>query len=314
MELIFDTDRKLLVNGHFAELDKLEAKRGEGSRIQVRLLRDSVFYTPSTLTQFRFIVKPWGVYDTDQVCALAESFTVDTTRSCYSGRINFATNRLNELLKTDNQYPALQNMDSGQLTLMAEFAMRPSSSVPWEDRSQTVPFVLHNNVWRGVEVAPGTPSLEETGAALLMQEQIRVMLNNVTNNNGTANTLADLTGLYFDVEAEKAYRFRFLIPYDAAATTTGARFSINGPAAYRLHYRSSWPLTDLTQVQNHLAAYNAPAAAGATSLTTGGLAIIEGMLKAASTGTVIGRFASEVSGSAIIARAGASVSWVELDV
>lgn len=134
----------------------------------------------------------------------------------------------------------------------------------------------------------------------------------VTNNNASANTIADVTGLSFPVVAGLKYRFRFFIKYTAALTTTGARFSINGPAApTQLEFRSDYTLTATTRELNVAEAYDLPAAAGATSLTTGNLATIEGMIQPSVDGTVIARFASEVSGSAIVAKSG--ISHVEYE-
>lgn len=51
-------------------------------------------------------------------------------------------------------------------------------------------------------------------------------------------------------------------------------------------------------------AYDSPAACNATSVVAQNLAIIEGIIKPSQNGTIIARFASEVSGSAITAKAG----------
>lgn len=135
---------------------------------------------------------------------------------------------------------------------------------------------------------------------------------NRTNNDASANTIADITGLSFAVIAAIKYKFRFVIHYTAAATTTGARFSINGPAApTKLTFSSQWTVTATTRVINDLAAYDLPAAAGSDSLTAGNIAIIEGEITPSVDGTLIARFASEVSGSAIVALAG---SYVEYEV
>lgn len=68
-----------------------------------------------------------------------------------------------------------------------------------------------------------------------------VLASDVTNNNATANTIADVTGLSFSVTAGETYHFEFFIPYTAAATTTGSRWSINGPASpTMLNYTSQY--------------------------------------------------------------------------
>ena len=101
MKLIFDTDTSQLIiaEGFASPVALLEAKRGTGAKIHLTLLRDGQAWTAPALSQFRFIVKPWGKYEVDQTCALAESWTLDGARKVYEGRINYATDKLNELLK-----------------------------------------------------------------------------------------------------------------------------------------------------------------------------------------------------------------------
>jgi len=103
------------------------------------------------------------------------------------------------------------------------------------------------------------------------------------------------------------------VPYTAAATTTGSRWSINGPGSPTLlHYRSEYTLTATSVTANSATAYDIPAASNATSLTAGNIATIWGIIKPSSDGTVVARFASEVSSSAIVAKAGATLRWVRV--
>lgn len=137
----------------------------------------------------------------------------------------------------------------------------------------------------------------------------------VTNNNGTANTIADVTGLSFAVTAGQRYWFRFVIPYTAAATTTGSRWSINGPTITELIYMSKYSLaasgTDAFTENAGLAGYDLPAASNASSAATNAnIAIIEGFINPSANGTVIARFASEVASSAIVAKRGAFVQYL----
>lgn len=142
-----------------------------------------------------------------------------------------------------------------------------------------------------------------------------VLASNVVNNNATANTIQDVTGLSFPVIANKTYWFRFQIQYSAAATTTGSRWAINGPSITRLNYISEYSLTTTTTTRNtQNTAYDLPAASNATSATTGSnWAIIEGMITVSADGNVIARFASEVASSAITALAGSVVHYQQLN-
>ncbi len=144
--------------------------------------------------------------------------------------------------------------------------------------------------------------------------QVGILAADVTNNNATANTIADVTGLSFAVLSGCYYWFRFVINYTAAAGTTGSRWSISGPTITRLSYRSSYSLTSTTETVNSgLTAYDLPAAANATSpSTTGNIAVIEGYIQPSADGTVIARFASEVSSSAIVAKRGSHVEYMDV--
>jgi hypothetical protein len=140
-----------------------------------------------------------------------------------------------------------------------------------------------------------------------------VLASDVTNNNGTANTIADVTGLSFAVTAGETYWFEFVIPYTAAAATTGSRWCINGPSSPTAVYvRSEYPLTATTTTVNAVGGYDLPAASNASSLTTGNVATIWGTITPSANGTVIARFASEILSSAIVAKAGAICRWMRV--
>lgn len=148
-------------------------------------------------------------------------------------------------------------------------------------------------------------------AAAVQSFNTVVLGSDVTNNNASANTIADVTGLSFSVTAGETYWFRFVIAYTAAATTTGSRWSINGPGSPTLlNYTSHYTLTATSETNNHATAYDIPAASNASSLTAGNVAIIEGIIRPSANGTVIARFASEVSSSAIVAKAGSLLTWI----
>jgi hypothetical protein len=139
-------------------------------------------------------------------------------------------------------------------------------------------------------------------------ENIVTLGSDVINSSG--NSMADVTGLSFPVTAGVTYRFSALIVYSAAATTTGSRWAINGPATSLLAYSSHYPLTITSETFNSAAAYDFPSTSNASSVnTTGNIAIIDGVIKPSASGTVVVRFASEVGGSAITAKTGSSLTW-----
>lgn len=159
----------------------------------------------------------------------------------------------------------------------------------------------------------GIKQREASVATVLSAINIVVLGADVTNNNGVANTIQDITGLSFPVVAGQTYWFEFIIPYTSAATTTGSRWTISGPAApTMLNYRSEYSLTATSVTVNCATAYDIPAAANATSLTAGNIATIWGVITPSAGGTVIGRFASEILSSAIVAKAGATLRWIRV--
>lgn len=144
-----------------------------------------------------------------------------------------------------------------------------------------------------------------------------VLGSDVINNNAIANTIQDVTGLSFSVTANKTYYFKFVIRYTAAATTTGSRWGVNCTAgtAANLSLTSEYSLTATTTTRNALIQlFDSPAASNATSATTtNNMAVIEGTFIPTANGTFIARFASEVSNSAITAKAGSVCYYQQLD-
>lgn len=136
----------------------------------------------------------------------------------------------------------------------------------------------------------------------------------VINNNAVANTLADVTGLSFAVVAGVRYWFEFMIMFQANATSTGSRWTINGPTSPTfLNYRSEYSLTSTTKTNNEqLSAYDVPAATNATSGFQPGanIALITGYIQPSADGTVTARFASEVASAAITAKQGSICRYI----
>ena len=161
-------------------------------------------------------------------------------------------------------------------------------------------------------------SINQGNAPISTSMSTVVLGSDQTNNNGTANTIADVTGLSFAVTTG-TYYFKFIIWYTAAATTTGSRWTINGPANSLLGYRQSWGLSAVgtsgtdVMTDHNAGAFDTPSASNATSPTaTAGqanIAIIEGFITPTANGNVVARFASEVSSSAIVAKAGSTVYY-----
>lgn len=300
MKLFFEiTTSQLVVSAGFAApVTELVAKRGDGEYLALQLLRKGVPYEAPGGTELIFAAKKRGLYGSAAL-ATAETWVWNATLELYEAAVNYEAEELDAMFRNSETPP------EPYVLLDAEVAITRSGLGNWH-RSQTVAFRLENNVWRGTEEDGPLPS------AALLRPSVIAITSDVVNNNATANTLANVTGLQFPVEAGKTYSFRFLIPYTAPVTTTGSRWSINGPTFDMLAYRSQYTLTATTETTNYSGDYNTPSAANATSLAAGNVAIIEGVVKANAAGNVVARFASEVSGSAITAKAGANVTWCEL--
>lgn len=168
--------------------------------------------------------------------------------------------------------------------------------------------------WTVQSTYGATKLLQSNSYPAVSEWSVSVLGSDVTNNNAVANTIQDVTGLSFSVVAGGIYHFDFTIIYTAAATTTGSRWSISGPSSPTgLAYVSEYSLTTTTSTRNaNLTAYDLPASSNATSGTTGpsNIARIYGHIQPSSNGTVIARFASEVAGSAIVAKAGSIVRYM----
>lgn len=167
--------------------------------------------------------------------------------------------------------------------------------------------------WQVFDTFGRVKILQTTTSALVGEWQTVVLGSDVTNNNAVANTIQDVTGLSFPVTANQMYWFEFNIFYTAAAATTGSRWSINGPASpTKLIYTSEYSLAATTTTRNaNNISYDLPAASNATSGATGSnQATIYGCVQPISNGNLIARFASEVSSSAIVAKAGSFVRYL----
>ncbi len=136
-----------------------------------------------------------------------------------------------------------------------------------------------------------------------------ILSSDVVNNNATANTFQDVTGLSFGVLAGIIYRFRAMVMFETDATTTGSRWSCNGPAINKMRYRQEWNGATLGTTQ---VAYRQVYDIGTVTTDTpgaGGVAFIEGILIPSADGTFVLRFASEVASAPVTAKTGSILEW-----
>jgi hypothetical protein len=129
----------------------------------------------------------------------------------------------------------------------------------------------------------------------------------------TSETFVDLTGLSFSVTNGVTYRYYALILFTADATTTGSRWSINGPGASQpyLVHRAQWgSASQSSTVMNNNLSNDGSASTASKASTGGNIATIEGFYKATSSGTFTIRFSIETgSGGTITAKAGSTLEY-----
>lgn len=212
-------------------------------------------------------------------------------------------------------YLSIYNADTVSATVTVKFDANGTEYTIWSGTLATGERLEYvDGAGFVVMAVNGIPKSQSTLAAYVANNlNVVVLSSDVTNNNGVANTIADVTGLSFSVVSGQTFWFEFVIPYTSAATTTGSRWSVNGPGSPTLlNYRSEYTLTATTTTVNSATAYDIPAASNATSLTAGNVATIWGIITPSSNGTLIARFASEVSSSAVVAKAGATLRWMRV--
>lgn len=173
---------------------------------------------------------------------------------------------------------------------------------------------LASPTFTGTPAAPtaasGTNTTQIATTAYVGTEKIYfvVLGSDQTNNNVVANTMQDITGLSFNVVNGETYWFKVWIFYTAALVTTGARFAVSASGAGTINYESRNSVSATNRYYNtSLGANDLPAAASASSgAAANNVAQVEGTFSATANGTIIARFASEITLSAIVAKAGHS--------
>lgn len=81
-----------------------------------------------------------------------------------------------------------------------------------------------------------------------------ILAADVTKNN---TTFSDVTGLSWSVVSGTQYQFECRVRYTSSATTTGSRWSLNGPTFSVLAYTSSYGNTTTARSFFNGTAYNA---------------------------------------------------------
>jgi len=180
--------------------------------------------------------------------------------------------------------------DADQLTLADSAASNVGKKITWANL-----------------VIQMVSSLVASTADVIGWSRTVVQPSDVVNDNATPDTLEDVDGLVFPVVAGRTYEFDFFIVYTSAATTTGSRWTANGPALTSLYMRTQNTLSATSNViAEGLTTWDSGVVSG-TSVLAANTATIRGIVTPSASGNVIARFSSEVAGSAITAKAGSRV-------
>ena len=117
--------------------------------------------------------------------------------------------------------------------------------------------------------------------------------------NAAVLTYANVTGLTFAVTSGVHYKFEALLDFVTNATTSGVRFSMNGPTLTRGSWMVEIPpasgAAPYVPIINHQVAFDTGAATASVTAVSPNLAIIKGFFICSASGTAAVRFASEVA-------------------
>jgi len=136
------------------------------------------------------------------------------------------------------------------------------------------------------------------------------MTTNFVNAHAILNTLTNIPELSFSVTAGTTYKYEAIIYFTTAATTTGSRWCLTGPAMTGFMGVSEYTLTATTSTRNAMVqGVSLPAAANLTSAAGANSARLYGIFRPSANGTVSIAFASEVTLSAVTAQAGSTLEY-----
>jgi len=136
-------------------------------------------------------------------------------------------------------------------------------------------------------------------------------------NTSVGIAYGDVTGLSWYGKAGEVYKFKATVVYDVNATGTGVNFSVNGPAASVISYRSEVSTSATAEAVNFGNAYDLPASAQTTgsAFTTDNVAVVEGVISPSADGTIVVRGIREDAEGATCTVQGASsvLTWSRID-
>ncbi len=146
-------------------------------------------------------------------------------------------------------------------------------------------------------VSPGQVNVLEGSSGYLYTASDFAQLAVVTATRSVVGTaFADVTDMALPMAANTNYIFHFCLHFTTNASTTGARFAINGPASPN-SFRAGilQPTTTAAANFGSVTAYNTAIRAATTGSVTAVMAVIDGVFRnGANSGNLQLRFAAEV--------------------
>jgi hypothetical protein len=135
--------------------------------------------------------------------------------------------------------------------------------------------------------------------------------SDVTDSSGNC-TFTNVTGLSFSVASGVNYRYHANIIYTSAAAATGLGLAVNGPSSPTLLASNALTATTATAgTFRHANTYdgNGCTTDAPSTGSAGNSASLEGVIRPSSSGTLQLRFATEVTSSAVVIKAGSTLEW-----
>ncbi len=271
-----------------------------------------------TTTSDKIQVVLGGSVTTNQLKCFA-SYTDTTTTSVTPGRNALVTNNTTDVDLVPSPASSTQRLVS-YLSVYNSDTVSSTVTINLYTTSTTYKLItmtlssgerIEYQQGEGFKVFASNGSFKTTPNAIgspFSTEIQHTMLSSDQTMNSTS--YADITGLSVSLLANKRYWFKFVIVTTSVSISTGAGWSINGPAFTNLQYYSWYPASTTAALYNNaVSSYDFGTTTSNNAVR--GLAMIEGTVDTSAAGTLIGRFRSENTNT-VTAKAGSVVFYQQL--
>ena len=101
LTLELSTSKLIVSAGYQQDLAEFRQKYGEGSRLEIEVLREGLPITPTELEEFVWCIKPEGLFGSAHILGGCETFTWDSDLGRFVGLVDYNVDELKELLSWD---------------------------------------------------------------------------------------------------------------------------------------------------------------------------------------------------------------------